>query len=165
MAPPSVLITGCSEGGIGSALATCFAARGLVVFATARNVQRMAHLANTPNIHLLELDVSNPNQVRDVAEQISRQINGTLDYLVNNAGQTRFTPLLDENLEQVKELFDINVYGALRLTQACAEMLVKASGKVVFVSSVSGYVNVPWQGKVASISTYHAKEIILTEHG
>jgi 1-acylglycerone phosphate reductase len=143
---PSVLITGCSDDGIGSALAIHFAQRGLVVFATARHVQRMTHLTNIPNIHLLELDIQDADQVRTVAQSIQRETGGKLDYLVNNAGQNRFTPLLDEDIDQVKQLFDVNVYGALRVTQACAPMLMAAKGKVIFISSVSGWINVPWQG-------------------
>jgi 1-acylglycerone phosphate reductase len=143
----SVLITGCTDDGIGSALAIRFAQRGLVVFATARSLQRMTQLTNISNIHLLELDIQDAGQVRAVVEAIQHETGGKLNYLVNNAGQNRFTPLLDEDIEQVKKLFDVNVYGALRVTQACAPMLMATKGKVVFTSSVSGWLNVPWQGK------------------
>jgi short-subunit dehydrogenase len=59
-----------------------------------------------------------------VVEAIQRGTGSKLNYLVNNAGQNSFTSLLDEDIEQVKMLFDVNVYGALRVTQACARMLM-----------------------------------------
>jgi NADP-dependent 3-hydroxy acid dehydrogenase YdfG len=56
--PKTVLITGCSVGGIGSALALEFHRRGLHVFATARSLDKLAHLANLDCVTLLQLDVT-----------------------------------------------------------------------------------------------------------
>lgn len=53
-----VLITGCSDGGLGSALATAFLSENYHVFATTRNVTKMSRLSKEPNVALLDLDVA-----------------------------------------------------------------------------------------------------------
>ena len=149
----SVLITGCSDGGIGSALAVTFAQRGLLVFATTRNISSMSKLENLPNVRLLAMDITNPTQVRDAVGVVKKETGGTLDYLVNNAAQGRFMPLLDEaeGFAEAKELFEVNVWAQLSVTQAFAPLLIEAKGTIVYISSVAGQVNVPWVGKSYSL--------------
>ena len=151
----SVLITGCSDGGIGSALAAAFAKHGFHVFATARTTQSMSHLKDNGNITLLTLDVVDAKQIKDAAETVKSQTGGTLDYLVSNAGRNRFMPLLDEDIEEAKRLYDINCWGPLQLVQAFSPLLIQAKGTVVFIASVSGYMNVPWQGEPTAILPQH----------
>ncbi|KAH8722688.1 putative hydroxybutyrate dehydrogenase [Phaeosphaeriaceae sp. PMI808] len=151
MAPKgSVLVTGCSDDGIGSALALTFAQRGFHVFATARDTASMAKLQDIESITLLALDVLDAKQIEAAVATVGKLTGGTLDYLVNNAGRTRFMPLLDEDINQAKELFDTNVWAPLQLVQAFSPLLIESKGTVVFISSVSGYLNVPWQGTYAA---------------
>ena len=144
--PESVLITGCSDGGIGSALAIAFQARGLRVFATARNTSKMAALSSLSNVILLTLDVTNSVQIAAAVKVVEGETGGVLDYLVNNAGRNHFMPMMDENAEIAKAIFDTNVWGSLAVTQAFIPLLIKAKGTVVHNTSISGYVNVPWMG-------------------
>lgn len=144
----SVLVTGCSDGGIGSALALTFATRGLLVFAGARTISKMSELANLPNVHLLELDILKPVDIAAAVSAVKKETGGTLDYLVNNAAQARYMPMLDETVEQAKELFELNVWSQLRMVQAFVPLLIEAKGCAVYVSSVSGYMSqMPWMGK------------------
>ena len=84
---PSVLITGCSAGGIGSALAFSFANRGLLVFATARNTSKIdPKLAVLSNVEVLELETTSTESIAKAAEAVGKRTGGRLDYLVNNAG-------------------------------------------------------------------------------
>ncbi|KAF2025506.1 NAD(P)-binding protein [Setomelanomma holmii] len=133
----SVLITGCTDGGIGSVLALTFAQRGLLVFAAARKLAKMANLSNLPNVKLLELDVTDRAQVQAAVALVRKETGGTLDYLVNNAGQTRYLPLLDEDsdFEEAKAVFDTNVWGQLRMVQAFVPLLTEAKGTLVYISS------------------------------
>jgi len=144
----SVLITGCSDGGIGSALAVTFAQRGLLVFATTRNISSMSRLENLSNVRLLAMDITNATQVRDAVGVVKKETGGTLDYLVNNAAQGRFMPLLDEaeGFAEAKELFEVNVWAQLSVTQAFAPLLIETKGTIVYISSLAGQVNVPWVG-------------------
>ncbi|KAK3178818.1 hypothetical protein OEA41_000955 [Lepraria neglecta] len=109
MALKSVLITGCSAGGIGSALAEAFQRRDMHVFATARDPSKMSHLGKLPNVTLLTLDPTSTASVEASVERIKAETSGTLDYLVNNAGQTIIMPTLDFDIENAKSMYDINV--------------------------------------------------------
>jgi 1-acylglycerone phosphate reductase len=142
----SVLITGCSDGGIGSSLALTFAQRGLLVFATARNVATMAKLENLPNVRLLKLDITIPDDVRTATGIVKKETGGTLDFLINNAAQARYMPMLDEDFEQAKTLFELCVWSQLRMVQAFSPLLIEAKGTAVYISSVSAHLNMPWLG-------------------
>lgn len=157
----SVLVTGCSDDGIGSALALAFAQRGFCVFTTARNTAGMTKLRDLDNVTLLTLDVLDAKQIEAAVGAVSKETGGTLNYLVNNAGRNRFMPLLDEDIEEAKKLYDTNVWGPLQLVQAFSPLLIEAKGTVVFISSVSGYVNVPWQGEIAPRLLQHLSDIDL----
>jgi NADP-dependent 3-hydroxy acid dehydrogenase YdfG len=145
---PSVLITGCSDGGIGSALAHAFHSAGLDVFATARNTQKMASLADLPRITLLKLDVTDTKSIALAVDAVTAATAsaGGLDYLVNNAGQGYVMPMLDSSVADMKAMFDINVWGALRVAQAFAPLVVRAKGVIVNNSSIAGCLALPYQG-------------------
>lgn len=143
----TVLITGCSDGGIGSALALALQQRGLHVFATARDPSKMSDLKGLPDVTMLTLDVAKTDDIKAAVEVVTKQTGGTLDYLVNNAGRNHFMAILDENLDVVRNLFEVNFYGPLAITQAFSPLLIKAKGMAVYITSISGYVNVPFMGK------------------
>jgi len=85
MSPRSVLITGCSQGGAGEALARQFHKNGFRVFATARSLTKIQHL-KVEGIEILELDVVDHASAVKVASEVSSLTGGKLDILVNNAG-------------------------------------------------------------------------------
>lgn len=143
----SVLITGCSAGGSGSALAEAFQKRGLHVFATARTLSKMSHLKDLPNVTLLELDITISQSITAALDAVKAQTNGKLDYLVNNAGQSMVMPALDTDIEEAKKLFDVNFWGVLTTTRAFAPLVIAAKGTIVNICSISGYLNAPWMSK------------------
>lgn len=95
----TALVTGSSEDGIGFAIAKEFQSRGIHVFATARNPDKVAALAKLSNVTVLALDVTSPASIDAAVAAVSEQIGGTLDYLVNNAGAQYCLPTLDMDLE------------------------------------------------------------------
>jgi 1-acylglycerone phosphate reductase len=143
----TVLITGCSDNGIGSGLAAQFQKRGYHVFATARNTSKMSKLEGLEHVTLLQLDVVEPAHIKAAVETVIKHTGGTLDYLISNAGHNHFMPILDEDLDTVKRLFHVNVFGPMALTKAFAPLVIKAKGTFAFVTSISGYINIPWMGK------------------
>jgi hypothetical protein len=149
MSSGSVLITGCSDGGIGSALALTFQQRGFQVFATARDIEKMSELKVLENVILLALDITNVEQIRESVDVVTKATGGTLDYLVNNAGHNHFRPILDENIKETRDLFDTNVWGPLAVTQAFSPLVIQAKGSFVFITSIAGYGNTPWMGKLS----------------
>ncbi|KAI3324250.1 putative hydroxybutyrate dehydrogenase [Xylariaceae sp. AK1471] len=146
----SVLITGCSDGGIGSYLAITFQQRGFHVFATARNPSKMSNLEGLPNLTFLTLDVVKSDDIEAAVEAVSKETGGTLDCLISNAGRNHFMPILDENLNKTKELFEINFIAPIALTQAFAPLLIKAKGMAVYIVSTSGHLNIPYMGTYAA---------------
>ena len=147
----SVLITGCSAGGIGFALAQEFQKRNFHVFATARDPAKMSQLDKRPNVTLITLDVTSLSSVQKAVDIVRAHTGGTLDYLVNNAGQTLIMPTLDFDIETAKAMYDINMWGMVRVTQEFAPLLIAAKGTLVSISSASTTVTVPYMGE--SIST------------
>lgn len=141
----SVLITGCSKGGIGSALAAEFQGRGLHVFATARSLSKMDHLSNLPNVSLLCLDVTDAASIEAAAAQV-RAATGRLDYLVNNAGTQHVAPVLETSLEEARAIFDVNFFGVMLTARSFLPMLLASKGSIVNICSISGHVHAPWMG-------------------
>ncbi|KAH8691573.1 hypothetical protein BGW36DRAFT_388605 [Talaromyces proteolyticus] len=146
----TVLITGCSTGGIGWAMAKNFQQRGFYVFATARNPPKTADLAELSDIEILELDVTVPKSIVHCKEIVAKRTGGRLDVLVNNAGVEFNSPLLDTDVAEAKRLYDVNVWGPLVMVQVFAPLLIEAKGVVFNQSSIDGALNMVWAGIFAS---------------
>ena len=125
-----VLITGCTPSGIGAALAQSFAAHNFDVYAAVRNPAKATTLAG-PNITIVTLDVTSSDNISELVATISRKTGGKLDVLVNNAGLIFHLPLLDSSIAQSKQLFDVNVWGTLSVTQAFTPLLVENKGCIM----------------------------------
>lgn len=97
--PSTVLITGCSQGGIGDALARRFAGLGHHVFAAVRNTSKAAHLSDLENIEIVTVDVTSLESVQDLVVVVKTRLpDGKLDILVNNAGFGATGPLIEADL-------------------------------------------------------------------
>jgi len=135
----TVLITGCSDGSLGAALANSFHKAGLHVYATSRNVAKMAGLAAL-GIETLPLDVLDQSSIDAAASKIPH-----LDILVNNAGTMYAMPFSDLSIPKAKEIFDINVWSYLAVTQAFLPLLLKSKGMIVNQTSGASVLPIPWQ--------------------
>ncbi|KAH8594986.1 putative short-chain dehydrogenases/reductase [Bisporella sp. PMI_857] len=142
----TVLITGCSDGSLGAALAVAFHKAGLHVYATSRNPSKMAHLASL-GIETLTLDVLSDNSIAECVSKIP-----SLDILVNNAGSNAMMPVADLSIPEAKKLFDLNVWSYLAVTQAFLPLLLKSKGMIVNQTSIASVTSVPFQ------STYTASK-------
>jgi 1-acylglycerone phosphate reductase len=144
----SVLITGCSAGGIGAALAEEFHRKGYHVFATARTPSKISKsLTEAPNVTILTLDVLSPESIGAAVKSVSTETGGRLDVLVNNSGSSIIFPALDTPIEAGKELFDLNFWAVLAMIQAFAPLLVKAKGSIVNNASVAGILPFVYQSE------------------
>lgn len=154
---PVVLITGCSQGGIGHALARAFAANKCTVVATSRSRSSMAELEQDPRLFLQELDVQSEQSVQRAVKNVLDKY-GRVDVLVNNAGIQCVGPLAEVPLSAVQQTFDTNVYGSLRMVQAVVpHMANRKRGKIVNVGSVAAMAPGPWSGTyTASKAALHA---------
>jgi NAD(P)-dependent dehydrogenase (short-subunit alcohol dehydrogenase family) len=139
------LVTGANKG-IGYEIARKLGARGMTVALGARDAGRRekataALRAEGADVHPVELDVTSDATVRAAAVYLADRF-GRLDVLVNNAGisggmQGQKPTAAD--LENVLKVFDTNVFGVIRVTNAMTGLLRRsAAGRVVNVSSVVG---------------------------
>ncbi|KAL8647290.1 MAG: hypothetical protein Q9210_005648 [Variospora velana] len=136
----SVLITGCSDGGLGAALAVAFHDAGLHVYATARNTSKMEQIASL-GIETLALDVQSEESIAACVNRLS-----SLDILVNNAGAQYLTPVVDASLSEAKALFDLNVWAHIAVTQAFMPLLLESShAMIVNQTSVGAVTTLPFQ--------------------
>ena len=149
--PRTVLVTGCSDGGIGSALAAAFHTQGFHVFATARNLAKITKLPKDERMSLLQLDVTHSEAITAAVDAVTEHTGGTLDYLINNAARVHYMPLLDDDLSFCRELFDTNTFGPIAITQAFAPLIIRSKGSFIFVTSIGGYTNLPYMGTVALV--------------
>ncbi|OBT78017.1 hypothetical protein VF21_03128 [Pseudogymnoascus sp. 05NY08] len=146
----TVVVTGCSNGGLGAAMAKAYQARGFRVFATLRNRAKVGPLEEIEGIEILELDVTSEESVYQCAKAVEKLTGGSLDILVNNAGISTIMPLLDTSVDDAKKMYDSNVWAVLLMTQAFAPMLIKSKGTICNISSVSSELVFAWQGTYSS---------------
>ncbi len=144
----TVLITGSSTG-FGNILAHQLSGQNKYhVIATMRNTsssnyQAKLALEKLSNVDVMDLDVTNDQGVKDCIAQVIERYD-RLDILINNAGQFGGGLLEAHSIPQVHKLFDINVYGPLRMMQAVLpQMRRQKEGLIINISSMLGFFSIP----------------------
>ena len=152
-APRSVLVTGTSSG-IGRATVERLAGAGTLVFAGLRDAGGIED-DSSGRVVPLQLDVTDAGQIEAAAAAIAERTGGRLDGVVHNAGIAVAGALEEVEREELREIFEVNVFAPILLTQALLPMLRGARGRVVIVGSVGGRVALPFGGP------YHATKFAL----
>ncbi|KAM0328870.1 hypothetical protein ACHAQA_005286 [Verticillium albo-atrum] len=132
----TVLITGCTPGGIGHALVKEFHARGLHVIATGRRPEVLKELTDL-GVSAVALDVTNAESITECKRQVAELTGGRLDILVNNAGVSHTIPATDIDMDEVRATFETNVFSVMAMVQAFVPLLIAARGLIVNISSLS----------------------------
>jgi NAD(P)-dependent dehydrogenase (short-subunit alcohol dehydrogenase family) len=139
------LITGANKG-IGLETARQLGARGFTVLAGARDQERgleaeRALRADGADARFVRLDVTDDGSVQEAAGWIEREY-GHLDILVNNAGIARGNPPSQTDLDLMREVYEVNVFGVIRVTNAMLPLLRRApAARIVNVSSEVGSIS------------------------
>lgn len=150
------LITGASSG-IGEAAARIFAARGAQVSLISERRADLETVAESIRLAggratAWTIDLSDPQQVKDVIARIERQ-SGPLDLLVNNAGVGLCAPIAGTRPEDLRFLFEVNFFALASLCrQAVVRMATRRRGHIINVSSAAGVLGSP------AISAYAASK-------
>src|SRR5712692_11477474 len=158
----TVLITGATDG-LGKAAALLLAERGYRVFAAGRSAEKRAQLdalAREKKLPLetLELDVCDDASVKAAVSTALGKA-GAIDVLVNNAGLVYGGAVEDLWMEDWRRQFETNFFGVIRVTQAILpHMRERRKGRILMMSSVSGFVTPPTQG--AYSASKHAIEAL-----
>lgn len=141
---PAVLITGCSSG-LGHALAVRFVRAGYPTYATARRPEAISDLEDLGCIPLA-LDVTDRASVEAAVRRTERD-QGAVGILINNAAIGLMTPLETVPMETVRQQYETNVFGLLRVCQAVLPAMRKAgAGRIVNIGSSGGEWTTPAGG-------------------
>src|SRR5215210_6437315 len=152
----AVLITGCSSG-IGYATAERLADVGWRVYATARDVEKIAPLEQH-GCELLPLDVTDEDSMRSAVDEVERQ-EGAVGVLVNNAGYSQSGAVEAVPMDKVRSQFETNVFGLVRMCQLVLPgMRRQGYGRIVNLSSMGGKLTFPGAGHYHA--TKHAVEAL-----
>ena len=153
------LITG-SSSGIGFETSLLLSKNGFNTYASMRNlvksktIKEIASRQSLP-LQVIQLDVNNDTSVKDAISKIMEE-KGRIDVLVDNAGYGLFSPIDEVTLDQVKEQFETNFFGVVRLIKAVMPIMrQQKKGTIVNVSSVGGRVGIPLN------SAYIASKFVL----
>ncbi len=133
---PTALVTGASSG-MGKTIAGRLIADGYLVYVAARNVEKMADLAELGAIPL-RMDISKDEDIVAAVRVITER-SGGVDVLVNNAGFGLYGPVEEIPLDEARYQFEVNVFGPARLTQLLLPaMRARGAGTIVNITSMGG---------------------------
>jgi NAD(P)-dependent dehydrogenase (short-subunit alcohol dehydrogenase family) len=157
----SVAVVTGSSSGIGLAASLALAKNGYVTYATMRNlakqdsIQSVAEKEHLP-VRTVQLDVTDENSVKNAIQSILSE-SGRIDLLVNNAGYGMTGAFEDIGMDEIKSLYETNVFGVIRVTQAVLPIMRKqGSGRIINISSGAGRIGYP--GGSAYVSSKFALE-------
>ncbi len=150
----SVLVTGASSG-IGNATVRYLAERGCHVYGTVRNDKAAAELRQIPNVVPLTCDVTKPDEIAEAVRTVTGAGRG-LYGLVNNAGLGELGMISTWTDEELFHMFDVNVFGPFRMTNAFLPLLVASKGRIVNIGSQGGILSKNYYGPYTM--TKHAIE-------
>jgi len=137
----TIFITGASAG-IGKATAKLFAAKGWKVIATMRKPENETELNRLGNITLLPLDVTNPEQIKDITQKALAL--GDVDVVFNNAGYALLGPLEAITDEELVQQMETNFFGTVRVTKEfIPNFRAKKSGLFINTTSSAGLMAFP----------------------
>jgi short-subunit dehydrogenase len=141
-----VIVTGASSG-IGEAIAREFAANGSKVVLAARSEGKLEAIVNELRAKnqvasYIKTDVSLEQDCRNLVEK-SVEKYGTVNILVNNAGQSMRASFMDVDLKVLHQLMNINFWGTVYCTKYALPFLIANRGSLIGVSSVAGFHGLP----------------------
>lgn len=144
-----VLITGASSG-IGASIGRYLSKKGYQVFGTSRSEHH-----SKDGIHFVKMDVMDQSSVDEAIQEVVNAA-GKIDILINNAGLGALGTVEEIAIDEVKMVFETNVYGVLRTCRAVLpHMRKQRSGLIINISSIGGQVGLPFRG------TYSASKFAL----
>jgi NAD(P)-dependent dehydrogenase (short-subunit alcohol dehydrogenase family) len=159
----SIVVTGASTG-LGREMALYLAERGFTVYATMRDLSDAGSLLNDPrgrnrNIKTLALDVTDSESIHHAIDSIVAE-SGSIYGLINNAGIGLRGYFEDLDPQEIRRMFDANVFGVMEVTRAVLPHMRKAGlGRVLLISSVGGRIG------SLGVSTYCASKFALEGFG
>ena len=136
----NIIVTGAS-GGIGNSIVKRLHDCGANILASGTKLEKLEELKSKyENIKVLKFDISATNQIEEFIENASKELGGSLDCIINNAGITQDNLAIRMSLEEWKKVIDINLTSTFLLSKySIKKMLKNKSGKIVNITSIVGH--------------------------
>lgn len=136
-----ILVTGASSG-IGKSIATFLSEKGYKVFGTSRNPKNVESFS----FEIIALDVLKVETIEKAVAYIIKK-EGRLDVLINNAGMGITGPIEDTPTDEMRAVFNTNLFGAIDVMKAVLpQMRAQKAGLILNVTSIAGYMGLPFRG-------------------
>ncbi|MGB3111278.1 MAG: SDR family NAD(P)-dependent oxidoreductase [Psychrobacter alimentarius] len=145
----TIWITGASSG-IGEALAIAFAKRGATMILSGRDHDKLAAVKqcckHTKKHLVVPFDLSDAEQAKE-AYNLAKAHAGSIDWLINNAGVSQRSLIVDTSEEVERQIMEIDYFAQTRLTRlVLPDMMAQGGGKIVMISSVAGLLGTQYRG-------------------
>ncbi|KAK8784609.1 hypothetical protein V5799_009029 [Amblyomma americanum] len=141
----AVLITGCDTG-FGNMLAKRLSQEGFMVYAGCldSNSEGAMVLKKSRNVKVMQLDVTKDNQVDEALDSVKKDLgSNALWAVVANAGIPNSGLIEWMTMESIIRVFDVNVFGVVRVAKKFLPLLKKCGGRIVIVTSCYGFCTFP----------------------
>tara|TARA_B100001093_G_scaffold12598_1_gene11691 strand:- start:27 stop:764 length:738 start_codon:yes stop_codon:yes gene_type:complete len=136
----NVIVTGAS-GGIGNSIIKKFSEAGVNILASGTNKEKLEKLKRQyENVKVLTFDISQTDKIEEFIDNATRDLGGSLDCMVNNAGVTQDNLAIRMSLSEWQKVIDVNLTSTFLMSKfAIKKMLKNKSGKIVNITSVVGH--------------------------
>ena len=136
----NIIVTGAS-GGIGNSIVEKLNDFGANILATGTKIEKLEDLKKKfEKIKILKFDISQNEKIDEFIENATKELGGSLDCLINNAGITQDNLAIRMNIDEWKKVIDINLTSTFLLSKfAVKKMLKNKYGKIINITSVVGH--------------------------
>ena len=136
----NIIVTGAS-GGIGNSIVEKLNQAGANILASGTKVEKLDNIKKKyENIKILKFDISQTNHIEEFIENATKELGGTLDCVVNNAGVTQDNLAIRMSLEEWQKVIDINLTSTFLISKfAIKKMLKTKAGNIINITSVVGH--------------------------
>ena len=145
----TIWITGASSG-LGQALSIAFAKKGATIILSGRNEEKLEQVKKqckkSKNHYVVPFDISDAEQSK-AAYQSAINKAGKIDWLINNAGVSQRSLIMDTSEEVERQIMELDYFAQTRLTRlVLPEMIAQGGGKIVMMSSIAGLIGTQYRG-------------------
>ncbi len=136
----NIIVTG-ATGGIGNSIIKKLDEFGVNILASGTKIEKLEELKNKfKNIKILRFDISESDKVENFIEDATKELDGKIDCIVNNAGITQDNLAIRMNLDEWKNVIEINLTSTFLMCKfAIKKMLKNKKGKIINITSVVGH--------------------------
>ena len=136
----NIIVTGAS-GGVGNSIVERLNQNGANILATGTRIEKLEELKKKfDNIKILKFDISQHDKIEEFIENATKELGGSLDCIVNNAGITKDNLTIRMSLEEWSKVININLTSTFLMCKySIKKMLKNKSGKIINITSVVGH--------------------------